>query len=138
MMLIDELLQELADISTEFNHENDAEIRNLKLDLLIQRVESIEVNMSEAPLESLDIKVKKVFNQLLLKHKVKSVSSLQSLKQMNKRSYNRVVRTLISKRLFFSGLNNTMTRSISSYKEKNKLQHIQPFQIFVEREYEKQ
>lgn len=138
MMLIDELLQELTDISTEFNHENDAEIRNLKLDLLIQRVESIEVNMYEVPLESLDMKVKTVFNQLLLKHKVKAVTSLQSLKLLNKRSYNRVVRNIISKRLFFSSLHITLTRSINGYKDKNKLQHIQSFQLFVERESEKQ
>lgn len=133
MMLIEELLQELTDISTDFNTDNDMEIRNLKLDLLIQRVESIELNMKDNPLEAADKKAKTTLNHLLLRYKLKAIISLKSLKEKDKRSYNKIARNIISKKLFFTSLHTTITRSTRGYMDRNKLHHVQQqFQIFIE------
>lgn len=137
MKLIDELIEELASISNEYNRDNDKEIINLKLDLLINRVKNISLNMDEAPLESLDGFIKAKFNQLLYKHKVKAIQGLETLREAeNKRKYNYKARKLIESKLYFPKLHRTMTKNIESYTYLNRLQYVTKFPIFKQVESE--
>ena len=137
MKVIDELIEELISISNEYNRDNDKEIINLKLDLLINRVENISLNMDNAPLEALDGFVKAKFNQLLYKHKMKAIQGLEMLKEADsKRKYNHKARRLIDSKLYFPRLHATMNKNIESYTRVNRLQYVTKFRIFkhVERE----
>lgn len=137
MKVIDELIKELVSISNEYNRDNDKEIINLKLDLLIKRVENISLNMDEAPLKAIDSFIKGKFNQLLYKHKVKAIQGLVMLKEADsKRKYNHKARRLIDSKMYFPRLHKTMTKNIESYVHVNRWQYVTKFQIFkhVERE----
>jgi len=132
MKLINELVQELIDISQDFQADNDLEARNLNLDLLIHQVENIQIDFSKHPLDNIPEEVKRVFNNLLKRHIYKAKCGLIALKDTtNKRKYNAVARTLVAKKLFFSALNRTMTRNIEGYADRNKLTHVEEFQILT-------
>lgn len=137
MKVINELIEELTNISNEYNRNGDKEFVNLKLDLLIGRVKNIRLNMDEAPLKSLDGFVKAKFNQLLYKHKVKAIQGLETLKEADsKRKYNHKARRLIASKLYFPSLYRTMTKNIDSYVRVNRLYYVAPIQIFKKVESE--
>ncbi|MGE6488788.1 hypothetical protein [Paenisporosarcina sp. NPDC076898] len=135
MKLIDDMIQELTDISQEWNDDEiSSEVRNMKLELLISQVEQIQIQFSN-PLENLPPHVTNVYNQLLNRHKYKAVISLNELKQATtKRQYNGIARLLIQRKLYFPSLHRSFKRNIAAYANANKMIHVKEFQIFILKE----
>lgn len=135
MKLIDETIIELIDISQEFNNDEiSSEVRNMKLDLLINQVEQIQIQFHK-PLENLPSHVQNVYKQLLNRHKYKAVINLNELKQTGtKRQYNAIARLLIQRKLYFSSLHRSFKRNIWAYSNVNKRLQVTEFQIFILRE----
>ncbi|MED4037045.1 hypothetical protein [Niallia taxi] len=130
MKFLNEMIEELIDISHEFSHgEITLDERNLKIDLLINQVEQLEINYVN-PIENLPMHVKSVYESLLSRHKYKAIVSLKTLKQVdNKRTYNATVRHLISKKLYFNAMLRSINRSIWGYSEVNKMVHVKDFTV---------
>jgi hypothetical protein len=138
MKLIDEIIQELTDISIEWNkREITTEVRNLRLDLLIQQLQQLDLNYNRRPLLYISKEAKQVFNQLLKRHIYKAVSSLDLLKETtNKKSYNSKARAIVSRKLFFHSLQKTMERNITGWIRRNDMQDVREFQLLILRKEE--
>lgn len=133
MKLIEEIVEELKIVSTEYNGEGDKEVINLKLDLLLQRIEKIELNIEGTPYKDAPDVSKKVLFKLLYQHKYKAMKGIQALKEAdNKSKYNRIARTLIARKLYFPSLHRTMTVDIDNYVIVNQMIYLNELQIFIE------
>lgn len=135
MKLIDDIIQELIDISNEWNNDEiSTEVRNMKLELLINQVEQLQIQLSN-PIENLPPHVTNVLNQLLSRHKYKAIYNLNQLKQADpKRQYNSMARLLIQRKLYFPSLHRSFKRNIWAYAFANKMIHVNEFQIFILKE----
>ncbi|WP_066385488.1 hypothetical protein [Neobacillus mesonae] len=133
MKLIDELIQELIDISQEWNSsEISTDTRNLKLELLESQLEQLQIDFSIQPFKLVSYGNQGTFKQLLNQHVAKAKVGLNTLKSTdNKRKYNAAARHLISRKLYFSALNRSIQRSISAYEFVNKMQPASDYQIFI-------
>jgi hypothetical protein len=138
MKLIDEFIQELTDISIEWNkREISTEVRNLRLDLLIQQVQQLDLNYDSRPLLYISKEAKQVLNQLMKRHIYKAVSSLDLLKEAtNRQSYNNKARAIISRKLFFHSLQKAMQRNIAGWIRRNDMQDVREFQLLIFRKEE--
>lgn len=135
MKLIDDMIQELIDISNEWNNDEiSTEVRNMKLELLINQVEQLQIQFSN-PLENLPPHVTNVLVQLLSRHKYKAIINLNQLKQADpKRQYNAIARLSIQRKLYFPSLHRSIKRNIWAYAFANKMRHVKEFQIFILKE----
>ncbi|WP_078408727.1 hypothetical protein [Priestia abyssalis] len=133
MILIDELIQELTDISSEWNvGDISTEERNLKIDLLVKQLDQFQLNFGHDSLQNLNPHIHNVFTSLLNKHKSKAVVNLTSLKQADdKRKYNRIARILIERKLYFPALHRTIYRSIKGYADRDGRYYVEEFQVFT-------
>ena len=135
MKSINELTDELIVISKEFNRDNDNELKNIKIDLLIQRLKAIKLNVNEAPFQDLDKYVKQTFNHYTFRLITKAVTSLELLKTADgKRKYNAVARKLIASKFHLVNIQQMMLKNKQAYVERNKLTHVNPPEIFIESE----
>lgn len=140
MYLINEITQDLKDINQDWNTGIiGIETRNTKLDLLIQRMDLIEIDMSRQPLEVLPVNLQTSYKSLELKTCLKAIDCLQLLQRTkNKRSYNVKLRGMIKNKLYFLQLYKTVTRNRWAYADRNKLKYYNMnLQIFTERVVEK-
>jgi hypothetical protein len=135
MKLIEPMLEELKEISKDWNSEVITKDElNLKLDLLLLRIEFIEIDYSKSPLTRLDARIQDSFNQLLFRTKYKAKHCINLLKDTsNKKGYNARLRLIINNKLYFNPLYKTIKNSISGYIDRNKLRHTREFQIFINR-----
>jgi hypothetical protein len=131
--IINFVVDDLITISEEFNTgEITKEELDIKLELLIQNLEAITINFSEAPLKNIDKRIKDSFNQLLFKTKHKAISCIYLLiSTKNKKSYNSKLRWMVTNKLYFNNLNMTLTKSIESYIHRNGLLYCKEFQLFI-------
>ncbi|MBN3553303.1 hypothetical protein JYA63_03430 [Fictibacillus nanhaiensis] len=138
MKLIDEIVHELTDISTEWNkREITTEVRNLRIDLLIQQIQQLDLNYDRQPLLYISKEAKQVFNQLLKRYIHKAVGSLDLLKETtNKKSYNNKGSAIINRKLFFHSLHKTMERNIIGWIRRNDMQDVRNFQLLILRKEE--
>ncbi|WNF35684.1 hypothetical protein RJD24_14645 [Bacillaceae bacterium IKA-2] len=137
MKLIEEFVAELTDLCSEYNSEKDVDVKNMKLDLLITKLEMLELNLNEKPLKDIDNIVKNVLKQLLFKHKFKAITELETLKQTaDKRMFNSLARNVIKSQLFFQPLYKMMQRNVYFYTYFNRLENIKEFEIFILKECE--
>ncbi|MDI2586611.1 hypothetical protein OR571_05550 [Psychrobacillus sp. NEAU-3TGS] len=137
MKLIEDMIQELTDTSQEWNNDEISfEVRNMKLDLLINQVEQLQIQFSN-PLENLPPDATNVYTQLLSRHKYKAIIRLNELKQAStKRQYNIIARSLIQRKLYFPSLHRSFKRNIWAYSNAKKMLHVKDFQIFIIKEME--
>jgi hypothetical protein len=117
MELINEYLQELIETSNQYNsNQIDIEERNLKLDLLLHRLELIQIEYSITPFNVLSERIQDTFNQLLFRSRHRSITSIESLiATTDKRSFNATVRRILASKLYFSTIHSTMQRQIVGY-----------------------
>lgn len=135
MKLINELTDELIAISKEFNRDNDNELKNIKIDLLIQRLKAVKLNLNEAPFQDLDAYVKQTFNHYTFRRITKAVASLELLKTTDsKRKYNAVARKIIANKFYLLNIHQMIIKNKRAYVERNKMTHVKPFEIFIESE----
>ncbi|QFT88069.1 hypothetical protein FIU87_05400 [Bacillus sp. THAF10] len=121
MKLIEEMVQELTEYSTEYNkRELCKEELNLKIQLIIKRIEYVQIDYSHSPFIYLPSEVLKVFSNLLARYKSKAVDSLkQLLKADNKASYNKKARYLVQRKLYFLSFDSTIQRNVQAWAFKN-------------------
>ena len=121
MQIIDEMIQELTDYSTEYNTGDiSKEELNLKLQLIISRIQELQIDYSHSPFVYLPADVLKVFTNLLNRYKAKATVSLTTLIEANsKASYNRKARHLIEKKLYFQSLFTAINRNITGWTFRN-------------------
>jgi hypothetical protein len=134
MYEINSMLQELIDYSKDYNmDEISKEELNLKLDLLSERLQRVEINFNEQPMDILPKHVKNSFNALLFQSKYRTIESIQTLiESTDKRSYNVRVRQVLGHKLYFRSLYRTMWNNINAYVTRNGLQYWNTnMQIFV-------
>jgi hypothetical protein len=134
MYEINSMLEELMEYSKEYNmDEISKEELNLKLDLLISRIEKVEINFTEQPMDTLPEYVKGSFNALLFQSKYKAIESIKTLKDAKeKRSVNARLRKVLGNKLYFRSLYSVMWKNINGYVNRNGLQHWNPnMQIFI-------
>ncbi|KON88870.1 hypothetical protein AF332_20080 [Sporosarcina globispora] len=119
MKLIEGLV--LTDYSTEYNTgEISREELNLKLELMISRMDKVQLDYSNSPFIYLPADVLGVFNNLLRRYKAKSKLGLTKLIEApNKASYNRKARYLIGRKLFFASLHSTIQRNVQGWAMRN-------------------
>lgn len=133
MKLIEEMIEELKAVSTDWNKGLlSTEERNLKIDLIISQVEKLRVNL--LPLETATDDTRSVFNQLINSRKYVAIESLTALKNAGdyKRKYNSMAREVIAKKLYFSPLALTIERTAKGYSIRNDgLFHVKEFQKFI-------
>ncbi len=138
MKLIEEMIEELKAVSTDWNKGLlSTEERNLKIDLIISQVEKLQVNF--LPLAAATDDTRSVFKQLLNSRKYVAIESLTALKEAgkNKRKYNSMARDVIAKKLYFSPLALTIERTAKGYSIRNDgLFHVKEFQKFINDERE--
>jgi hypothetical protein len=129
---INAICQELIQYSTEFfKDEITKDELNIKLDLLIGRIERIEINYSQ-PLEIKNDRVLQSFQQLLFKSKFKAIESISGLKATSrKQSYTAKLNRILKNKLYFSSLQRTLQNTAKAYVLKNQLQYWNPnLQVF--------
>ncbi|MDF2039353.1 hypothetical protein P2R12_20685 [Cytobacillus oceanisediminis] len=121
MKLIEELIQELTDYSTEYNTgEISKEELNLKLELMISRIDKIQLDNSHSPFIYLPADVLGVFTNLLRRYSVKAKLGLTKLIEApNKASYNRKARYLIERKLYYVSLHSTIHRNVQGWAMRN-------------------
>jgi hypothetical protein len=128
MELINEMLTELVEISQDYNIGiTDKVEANLKLELLRNRIEMVEINYSKQPLDRLDSRIQSTYNQLLFRTKYKAISGFNLLiEATSKKSYNAKLRFILKNKLFFSQLHRTLLRNVEAYVKKNDLKFYNP------------
>ncbi|MFB5196153.1 hypothetical protein ACE198_14690 [Neobacillus sp. KR4-4] len=124
---INTICQELIDYSKEwYQDEITKDELNLKLDLLISRIERIEINYRQ-PLDMASDKAKDTFNSLLAKTRYKAIISLNTLKATSKKqSYKAKVNFILKNKMFYGNLHRTMRNNIQGYLHRNQLQYWNP------------
>lgn len=134
MKQIDEIIEKLRVYAGEFSaSEIGKEEFNLKVDLLIRKVERIEINydVTSFSLQS------NIFNQLLFQCKYKAITALKELQQTGqKRIFNAKIRQVLANKLYFLSLHYSLTNNIDKYQirdGKGKESQL----VFVEKEIEK-
>jgi hypothetical protein len=129
MKLIDAILEELKVYAAEFAAgETSKEELNLKLDLLICRVERIEINY--------DNKLRlqeNIFKQLLSQRKYKAIVALKELQKTDqKRIFNARVRQILKNKLYFLSLHYSLKNNIEKYQIRDGKQPInRNIQLFI-------
>ncbi|MRH42119.1 hypothetical protein GH741_05445 [Aquibacillus halophilus] len=135
MQLIDELLDDLIEVASNYNNEFIDKIElDLKLQLLISKVDRIEINFKVTPLQKLVARRHtKSFNQLLYRSKYKATESLLKLKgASNKRLFNSKLDQILANSLEFNYLYNMLDASCNAYITRNQLEPLpKPIQIFM-------
>ncbi|AGK53178.1 hypothetical protein [Bacillus sp. 1NLA3E] len=129
MIVINKLMDELTDISIEFNKGTTTKAELLiQLDLVIGKIEGVQLNMNEAPLDRLPERVQQSFHQLLFSAKFKATEGIKGLAKdsQDKRSYNAQLRKLLGNRLYFRSLYKTMKLNSASYINRNQLTYYTP------------
>jgi hypothetical protein len=124
---INAICQELIDYSKDwYQDEITKDELNLKLDLLISRIERLEINYRQ-PLDMASDKAKSTFDSLLSKTKYKAVSSIKVLKATSKKqSYKAKVNFLLKNKLYFGSFARTIQNNIQGYLHRNQLQYWNP------------
>jgi hypothetical protein len=132
MKIINELTDELIRISNDFNKgDTDKATVNLQIELMKATISNLDIRWKR-PLDSIDDRTKQVFQQLLVRHQLKALSYLDKLIEADsKRQYNKLVRVLVSKKLFFTSFNTTMQRQINGYISRNQLNNVTSFNILI-------
>jgi hypothetical protein len=124
MKLIESILEDLKVYAGEYvAGEISKEEFHLKLDLLISRVDQIEINFVGTGLRSdkrnrkTTADVQPIFKQLLFQRKFRAVEALEELKQpqISKRILNHQVRKILAAKLYFKPLEYMVRRSMISY-----------------------
>jgi hypothetical protein len=125
MKVINDIQSELVAISKDLNAGIiDKAEANLKLDLVIQSIESVELNLNYNPIKEIDTRIHQTFNQLLFRTKYRSVSAIQTLKTTtNRRSYNAKARHLLKQGLFFSHFHKTIKNNCEAWIRRNRLEY---------------
>lgn len=138
MKIIEEMIQELKDVSTGWNKGLlSTEERDLKIDLIIGQVEKLQINF--LPLAAATEDTREVFNLLLNSRKYVAIESLTDLKAAgdSKRKYNYIARNVLAKKLYFPPLALTIERTVKGYSIRNDgLFHVKEFQKFINDERE--
>ncbi|MFJ7729279.1 hypothetical protein ACIQXV_24540 [Neobacillus sp. NPDC097160] len=124
---INALCHELILYSTEwYQDEISKEELNLKMDLLLSRIDKIEINYRQ-PLDISSVKAKDSFNSLLVKTKYKATASINTLiATSNKKTYKAKVNFLLKNQLYFGSLHRTMRNNINAYVLRNQLSYWNP------------
>lgn len=132
MKIINEMTDELIRISNDFNKgDTDKATLNLQIELMKSTINNLEIRWKR-PLDIIDDRTKQVFQQLLVRHQLKALSYLDKLIEAdNKRQYNKLVRVLVAKKLFFTSFNTTMQRQINGYITRNQLNNVTSFNILI-------
>jgi hypothetical protein len=128
MKLIDTILEELKVYAAEFAAgETSKEEFNLQIDLLIGRVERIEINFEGTGIRSdpnnrrTTADVQPIFKRLLLQRKYRAAEALKDLQQPNisKRVFNHRVRNTLTTKLYFKPLEYMVRKNMITYHETN-------------------
>ncbi|USK45516.1 hypothetical protein [Cytobacillus oceanisediminis] len=121
MKIIEEMVDEIRLYSTEYNSgEIEKEELNLKIQLLISKIDRLQLDFSHSPYIYLPADVLSVFTNLLRRYKAKAKLGLTKLIEApSKASYNRKTRYLISKKLFFASLHSTIQRNVQGWSMRN-------------------
>ncbi|WP_186578840.1 hypothetical protein [Aquibacillus kalidii] len=124
MKLINELLDELIELENEYyNGFIDKVELNLRLQLIISKIDKLAINYHVEPLRKLvRRKHTKPFNQLLFKAKYHAVQSLIKLIQTkNKRTFQAILGLIISNNLYFNTLYKLLNNSCKAYIVRNQI-----------------
>jgi hypothetical protein len=109
--------------------ETSKEEFKLKIDLLIGRVERIEINFIDTHIHT----YQKIFNQLLFQRKHRAVEALKELKQTDRKQiFNARVRRILAAKLYFSSIYRTINSSMYGYLSKHGYKLKNNIQIFIE------
>ncbi|MBN3556055.1 hypothetical protein JYA63_17380 [Fictibacillus nanhaiensis] len=113
MKYIEAILKELKEYAAEFTGEViSKEEFNLKMDLLIRKIDRIEINFIDTKLGLQP----NIFNQLLFQRKFKATEALRDLQQQDrKRVFNAKTRKILANKLYFLSLYHTLKHNISKY-----------------------
>lgn len=136
MKLIDELVNELIEYSQEWNEDEiTKEELNCKLELLIKRLELVELNIYGNEFSSIAESIKQTFSQLHFKTRYKAISCIQLLiNTPNKASYNAKLRWILKTKLYYKQLFKTLNNNIHAYMEYSVIPQVRGIQIFVSKE----
>ena len=129
MKYINALMEELWIYSEEYAAEKiNHEEYQLKLDLIIRKVERIGIN-SDATRLSLQ---SNLFNPLLLQRKYKARTALRELRQVidDRRQFNAKVHEILASKLGFLNFYQTLKQNIDLYQERDGKKPVDP-QIFI-------
>ncbi|WP_413299714.1 hypothetical protein AA0X95_16605 [Bacillus sp. 1P10SD] len=124
---INSICQELIDYSKEwYQEEITKEELNIKLELLINRIERIEINYRQ-PLDLASDKAKDSLNSLLSKTRYKAIIGINNLiATTNKKAYTSKVNFLLKNKLYYGSLQRTMKNNIQGYIHRNQLHYWNP------------
>jgi hypothetical protein len=125
MIVINRLMDELTAISVDYNKGViTKQEKDIKLDLLINQLELVEVNLYQQPLDELPERVKDSYRQLAFRTRYKSIESIKQLKEANgKVSYNASLRQVLGNRMHFKSLYRTVRVNTQAYISRNQLQY---------------
>ncbi|WP_226037889.1 hypothetical protein [Aquibacillus saliphilus] len=135
MKLIYELLEELTEVASDYNKDLIDKIElDLKLQLLMSKVDKIEINFYVSPLQKLvNKRHTNLFNQLLFKSKYNAKQSLIRLKEANNKcAFNTKLGLILANNLNFNYLYEILENSCRAYISRNHVKHEHvPIQLFI-------
>ncbi|MDL4841627.1 hypothetical protein [Aquibacillus rhizosphaerae] len=138
MELIDELLEELSEVASDYNLELIDQVElNLKLQLIISKIDKVKINFKLEPLQKLIYrKHTKPFDQLLFKAKYKAIQSLIALQHIdNKELFYTNLYLMLANKLYFNSVLRILINSCNAYIVNNQLEdNVKMSQVFI---YEK-
>lgn len=132
MQLINEIMADLKETAEELaTNSISSEEFNLKVDLMIERINRIEINF-------LDCKINNyhpIFDRLLAKTKFRATEVLQELqKNQEKRGFNSRVRRILAAHLYFKPIQRTVQRNMIGYQSAYGYKLKDNIQLFIEKE----
>jgi hypothetical protein len=139
MIVVNRLMDQLTEISVDYNNGViSKQEKDIKLDLLINQLELVEVNLYQQPLDELPTRVKDSYRQLMFRTRYKSIEAIKQLKEANgKVSYNASLRQVLGNRMYFKSLYRTVRVNTQAYISRNQLQYYSlNMEVFVIREGE--